>query len=358
MMFGGVYRGRRVLLTGHSGFKGSWLSAWLVGLGAEVCGVSLPPETEPNHFSLLGDSGIRSEWCDVRDAAKLDAIMQTFRPEILFHLAAQPLVRLSYREPAETFAVNVGGTVNLLEAARRVDSLCAAVVVTSDKCYRNGERHAGYREEDPLGGRDPYSASKGCQEIVAASYRDSFFAASGVLLATARAGNVIGGGDWAADRLVPDLVRAAAKGEVEPLRSPDAVRPWQHVLEPLSGYLELGRRLLVGEKACADAWNFGPAEEQAVTVGEAAELLRRFWPKVEFRFAPQPGAPHEAKLLRLDCAKAERELNWRGVWSTEEAFRHTAGWYRDYYETGRVDTAADLAAYCSDAARRGLSWTN
>ena len=292
------------------------------------------------------------------EAAKLAAIVREFQPEILFHLAAQPLVRLSYREPAETFAVNVGGTVNLLEAARGIDSLRAIVVVTSDKCYRNRERHEGYREEDSLGGRDPYSASKGCQEIVAASYRDSFFTPSGVLLATARAGNVIGGGDWAADRLVPDLVRAAARGEVEPLRSPDAVRPWQHVLEPLSGYLELGRRLLQGEKACADAWNFGPAEEQAVTVGEAAELLRRFWPKIEFRFAPPPDAPHEAKLLRLDCTKAECELGWRGVWSTEEAFRHTSEWYRDYYETGRIGTAADLAAYFADAVRGGFKWTN
>ena len=356
-MFGGVYQGRRVLVTGHSGFKGSWLCAWLERLGAEVCGVSLPPETAPNHFSLLG-SAVRSEWCDVRDAAKLAAAVRAFRPEILFHLAAQPLVRLSYREPAETFSTNVAGTVNLLEAARCVETLRAVVVVTSDKCYRNRERHAGYREDEPLGGHDPYSASKGCQEIVAASYRDSFFAPAGVLLATARAGNVIGGGDWAADRLVPDLIRAAAKGETESLRSPDAVRPWQHVLEPLSGYLELGRRLFRGETACADAWNFGPAEEEAVTVGEAAELLKRSWPKIAFRFAPPPGAPHEAKLLRLDCSKAERGLGWRGVWSTGEAFRHTAGWYRDYYETGRVDTGADLDAYCADAVRKGLSWTN
>ncbi|MPN19067.1 CDP-glucose 4,6-dehydratase [bioreactor metagenome] len=178
-----------------------------------------------------------------------------------------------------------------------------------------------------------------------------------MLLATARAGNVIGGGDWAADRLVPDLIRAAGKGEVEPLRSPDAVRPWQHVLEPLSGYLELGRRLFAGERECASAWNFGPAEEEAVTVGEAAALLKRHWPKVEFRFAPPPDAPHEAKLLRLDCGKAERELGWRGVWSTEEAFRRTAGWYRNYYETGRIDTEADIAAYCADAARKGLIWT-
>lgn len=233
-MFNDIYRGKRVLVTGHSGFKGSWLTMWLGRLGAELCGVSLPPETEPNHFRLLNPPG-RSEWCDIRDAEKLGSVLREFRPEIIFHLAAQPLVRLSYRKPVDTLAVNVGGTVNLLEAARNVPELRAVVVVTSDKCYRNSEKAEGYRENDPLGGYDPYSASKGCQELVAASYRDSFLRAAGVGLATARAGNVIGGGDWAADRLVPDLVRAAAAGAVEPLRSPSAVRPWQHVLEPLGG---------------------------------------------------------------------------------------------------------------------------
>ena len=254
-MFNDIYRGKRVLVTGHSGFKGSWLTMWLGRLGAELCGVSLPPETEPNHFRLLNPPG-RSEWCDIRDAEKLGSVLREFRPEIIFHLAAQPLVRLSYRKPVDTLAVNVGGTVNLLEAARNVPELRAVVVVTSDKCYRNSEKAEGYRENDPLGGYDPYSASKGCQELVAASYRDSFLRAAGVGLATARAGNVIGGGDWAADRLVPDLVRAAAAGAVEPLRSPSAVRPWQHVLEPLGGYLLLGQRLLEGDAAAASAWNF------------------------------------------------------------------------------------------------------
>ncbi len=355
-MFGGVYQGRRVLVTGHSGFKGSWLCAWLAQLGATVRGVALPPESTPNHVALL-HTEMESVWCDLRDAENLDRAVREFHPEILFHLAAQPLVRRSYRDPAETFSVNVGGTVNLLESVRNCGSLRSVVIVTSDKCYRNDERQAGYREEEPLGGRDPYSASKGCQEIVAASFRDSFLSASGILLATARAGNVIGGGDWAEDRLIPDLVRAAERGEVEPLRSPDAVRPWQHVLEPLSGYLELGRRLFAGDAACADAWNFGPAESEAVTVGEAAANMKRFWDRVEYRFAPPPGAPHEAKLLRLDCGKAERGLGWHGVWNVEETFRRTAGWYRDYYETGRIGTMADLDAYTSDALRKGLAWT-
>lgn len=354
-MFGDVYNGKRVLVTGHSGFKGSWLAMWLRRLGAEVCGIALPPETEVSHYNLLKPE-LRSEWCDLRDAEHVAGIVRDFRPEIVFHLAAQPLVRKSYAEPALTFAVNVGGMVNLLEALRSTGGTRAIVIVTSDKCYRNDESPRGHREEDPLGGYDPYSASKACQELLAASYRDSFFARGGTLLATARAGNVIGGGDWAADRLIPDLVRAAARGECEPLRSPDAVRPWQHVLEPLGGYLLLGQRLFEGETQVATGWNFGPAENDALTVGEVAAQMKRFWPRVEFRFAPQPDAPHETKLLQLNCAKAERELHWHGVWSAGEAIRRTAEWYRDFYETGAVDTAADLDGYLAAAAERGVVW--
>ena len=356
-MFNDIYRGKRVLVTGHSGFKGSWLTMWLGRLGAELCGVSLPPETEPNHFRLLNPPG-RSEWCDIRDAEKLGSVLREFRPEIIFHLAAQPLVRLSYRKPVDTLAVNVGGTVNLLEAARNVPELRAVVVVTSDKCYRSDESPRGHREDDPLGGYDPYSASKACQELVAASYRDSFFSGRGILLGTARAGNVIGGGDWAADRLVPDLVRAAAAGTIEPLRSPDAVRPWQHVLEPLGGYLLLGQRLYEGDRRAASGWNFGPAPADALTVGEVAARLKSFWPQVGFRFAPQADAPHETKLLQLDCSKAERELAWHGVWSAGEAIRRTAEWYRDFYSRGRISTAADIDAYLASAAERGLPWIN
>ena len=361
-MFHDVYRGRRVLITGHTGFKGSWLSFWLRELGAQLCGVALPPEDSPNHWELL-KLGIRSEFCDIRDLEKLTALFADFRPEAVFHLAAQPLVRRSYRDPAGTFAVNVTGTVNVLEAARRCGSVHAAVVVTSDKCYENREQNRGYREDDPMGGYDPYSASKGCAELAVASFRRSFFNPADygtkhqTLLASGRAGNVLGGGDWAEDRLVPDLMRAAAKNETALIRNPASVRPWQHVLESLSGYLALGERLLEGEVRFADGWNFGPADGKVFTVGEAAAAMRDEWPEIRPEFAPPTEAPHEAKLLRLDCSKAERELEWRGVWTPEECFRRTARWYRDFYRHGKVDTAEDLQEYLRAAGETGLSWT-
>ena len=361
-MFNDVYRKCRVLITGHTGFKGSWLSFWLSDIGAEVCGVALPPEGTPNHWELL-DLDIRSQVCDIRDSDGLKAIFADFRPEIVFHLAAQPLVRRSYRDPAATFAVNVAGTAAVLDAVRGCDTVRAAVVVTSDKCYENREWRRGYREDDPMGGSDPYSASKGCAELVVSSFRRSFFAPADygtkhhTLLASARAGNVLGGGDWAEDRLVPDLMRGAAKGEAALIRNPGSTRPWQHVLESLSGYLALGAGLLAGAADLADGWNFGPADGRSVTVGEAAESLRREWPDIRFEFAPPSEAPHEAKLLKLDCSKAERVLKWHGVWDAEECFRRTAGWYRDFYRNGRIDTADDLRDYLQAAREAGLAWT-
>ena len=361
-MFNDVYRKCRVLITGHTGFKGSWLSFWLSELGAEGCGVALPPEGTPNHWELL-KLGIRSQVCDIRDLDNLKAVFDDFRPEIVFHLAAQPLVRRSYRDPAATFDINVTGTANVLEAVRGCDAVRATVVVTSDKCYENREWQRPYREDDPMGGYDPYSASKGCAELVAASFRRSFFnpADYGVkhhtLLASARAGNVLGGGDWAEDRLVPDIMRGAAKGEAALIRNPASVRPWQHVLESLSGYLALGERLLAGTADFADGWNFGPAAGEPVTVGEAAEALRREWPDIKLVSAPPAEAPHEAKLLRLDCSKAERRLKWRGVWTPKECFRRTARWYRDFYRKGRLDTADDLREYFRAAEEAGLAWT-
>jgi len=361
-VFGDIYRGRRVLITGHTGFKGSWLAFWLNGLGAELCGVALPPEGTPNHWELL-KCGMRSEFCDIRDLGRLTRIFDDFRPEAVFHLAAQPLVRRSYRDPAETFAVNVAGTANVLEAVRRCGSVRAAVVVTSDKCYENRELARGYREDDPMGGYDPYSASKGCAELVVASFRRSFFAPAdhGVkhhtLVASGRAGNVLGGGDWAEDRLVPDIMRAAAKGETALIRNPASVRPWQHVLESLSGYLTLGGKLLAGGARFADGWNFGPADGTPVTVGEAAEALRREWPEIKLGSTAPTEAPHEAKTLALDCSKAACELDWHGVWSPAECFRRTARWYRDFYRNGKVDTAEDLEDYVAAARKAGLSWT-
>lgn len=361
MMFGGIYDGRRVLVTGHSGFKGSWLSAWLLRLGARVCGIALRPGYEPNLYSLL-NLDLESEWSNVRESEEVRSIFAYFQPEIVFHLAAQALVLPSYEDPALTFATNVMGTVNVLEACRATPSVRAVVIVTSDKCYENREQLRGYREEDPMGGFDPYSASKGCAELVTASYRRSFFpaekfgSAHRTLVASARAGNVIGGGDWAADRLVPDLMRSAAARREEPLRNPDAVRPWQHVLEPLSGYLELGRKLYEGHTEFADAWNFGPAPGAAVSVKEAAAALQRCWPEARFRAAGNPKAPHEAKLLQLDCTKAQQLLKWHGVWEPETAFRRTAEWYRDFYCQKQINTDADFEAYFESAAAAEMEW--
>lgn len=361
-MFNDVYRGKRVLVTGHTGFKGSWLCFWLRELGAELCGVALPPEGVPNHFSLL-KLDLRSVECDIRDPGALERVFAEFKPEAVFHLAAQPLVRRSYRDPTGTFASNVQGTVNVLDAVRKCDSVRAVVAISSDKCYENREQSRGYREDDPMGGYDPYSASKGCAELVISCFRRSFFnpADYGVkhhtLLASGRAGNVLGGGDWAEDRLVPDLMRAAAAGKTALLRNPAATRPWQHVLESLSGYLTLGGKLLEGGREFAAGWNFGPADAAAVTVADAAAALAREWSDIRLEASPDAGAPHEARLLRLDCSKALRELQWHGVWTPDECFRRTAAWYRDFYRAGKIDTGDDYLSYIRDAREKGLRWT-
>lgn len=350
------YRGRKVFVTGHTGFKGSWLSYWLTREGAEVCGYSLPPPTEPSHWNLLR-LPMRSEIGDIRDGERLDRVVRSFQPEVLFHLAAQPLVRRSYQIPEETFEVNVMGTVRVLEACRRCDSIRAIVVVTSDKCYENKEWVWGYRETDPLGGGDPYSASKACAEHVVTSYRYAFFDAGQyqrshqVLLASCRAGNVVGGGDWAEDRLFPDVVRAAADDRAVTIRNPDAVRPWQHVLDPVRGYLQLGLKLLAGETSAAQAWNFGPEREDSVTVLEAVRLFQSLWPRVRYEVRRDCG-PREAGLLRLDVSKAAQLLGWRPTWSLDKALYWTVTWYRDYYENGRIDTEQCLREYISDT--RGL----
>jgi CDP-glucose 4,6-dehydratase len=353
--FAGVYQGRRVLLTGHTGFKGVWLSAWLKALGAEVTGLALAPDTTPNHFDLLKPE-IDSRLQDVRDAAQTAALVKSAAPEIVFHLAAQPLVRRSYRDPLETLSTNIMGTAHVLEACRQTPSVRAIVVVTTDKCYENVEQAAGYREDDKLGGYDPYSASKACAEIVAGSYRQSFFSAAGAaLLATARAGNVIGGGDWSEDRLVPDLVRAVTGGKPLVIRSPKATRPWQHVLEPLSGYLLLGQKLLQGDKTAATAFNFGPDDAGNRPVETVLQLMRHNWPALEWQVDAAP-QPHEATLLHLISDKARETLGWRPVWTLEQGIAATATWYRRQNETGDVLTQAQIAAYTQDAAAAGLAW--
>lgn len=353
MNFGDIYRGKRVWLTGDTGFKGSWLAVWLRRLGADVRGIGLEPDTDAGPFvrAKVADL-IRHETADIRDPAKMAALVSDFRPEVVFHLAAQALVRRSYVDPVETFDTNVRGTANVLEAVRVAGNPCAVVVVTSDKCYKNREEDYAYREDDPMGGHDPYSASKGCEELVAASYRDAFFAPGGKIhLATARAGNVIGPGDWAADRIVPDAVRAILAGKVLSVRHPRAVRPWQHVLEPLGGYLRLGQALLEQDAAVAEGWNFGPEPSSARDVGTLADCFCAAWGDgAAWQAEPDPAHPHEAHLLQLNIDKAATRLDWHPRWDFEITVRRTAAGYRAMdaapdAEAVRCFMEAEIAAY-------------
>lgn len=353
--FGDCYHGKRVLLTGHTGFKGSWLALWLQALGAEVIGLALPPSTSPAHWSLLG-LDIQEHMVDVRDAERVRQVVRAARPDVVFHLAAQSLVRRSYQAPLETWGSNVMGTANLLQACRDQPALRAIVVVSSDKCYENREWEWGYRESDRLGGHDPYSASKGATELVAASFRRSFFQEAGAAcVATARAGNVIGGGDWSDDRLVPDLVRAASTGGVLSVRSPDARRPWQHVLDSLSGYLRLGQCLLEGGADFAQAWNFGPDMAANRSVAEVLGGLSRHWDGLRWASTDMP-QPHEARLLYLDSAKARARLGWQTPWSLDDTLRATATWYRAFLDHRRVPSAEQLAEYIGAARAKGIPW--
>ncbi|WP_447763249.1 CDP-glucose 4,6-dehydratase [Sphingopyxis panaciterrae] len=350
-----IWAGRRVLVTGHTGFKGSWLSLWLRQMGAEVTGFALPPPTEPSLFdgADIGELVTHIEG-DVRDAAALRRAVETCEPEVIFHLAAQPLVRLSYREPVETYATNVMGTVHLLDAARRVAGVKAIVCVTSDKCYENREWIWPYRENDPMGGHDPYSSSKGCAELVVSAWRNSFFAESGPLLASARAGNVIGGGDWADDRLVPDLIRAMISGTAPLIRSPGSIRPWQHVLEALHGYLLLAEQLLAGRRDYADGWNFGPSDDDARPVSWIVDQLQAAWGGSGATLPDTGPQPHEATLLRLDSSKARAMLGWRPVLPLRTAL----GWISEWHKAvaagsdARAVTAEQIARYCARTRRK------
>lgn len=344
--FGGFYSGKRVLVTGHTGFKGGWLSLWLDRLGAAVHGYALNPPTEPSLFqaACIGKVLASDTRADLADLARLKSVLSASQPDVVFHLAAQPIVRESYRDPLGTLAANVMGTAHVLEAARASSSVRALVVITTDKVYENREWVYPYREVDPLGGYDPYSASKAAAEIVAASYRASFFTGETghpARMATARAGNVIGGGDWAADRLVPDCLRAFANHEPVRLRYPHAVRPWQHVLEPLAGYLELGARLSVPEGVkFARGWNFGPDTSGDATVGEIAQTLARLWGEdAHVELAPSAKNPHEAGLLTLDSTLARTQLGWKPRWSLEQALAQTTAWNRAWIK------GADMSAF-------------
>jgi CDP-glucose 4,6-dehydratase len=324
------WAGRRVLVTGHTGFKGSWLALWLSRLGAEVTGFALPAPTVPSLFeqARLGALVEHVEG-DIRDLAALSGVVARARPEIVFHLAAQPLVRLSYDQPVETYATNVMGTVHLFEAVRQAGGVRGVVCVTTDKCYENREWDWPYRESDPLGGHDPYSSSKACAELVAAAYRRSFLAEAGCLVATVRAGNVIGGGDYATDRLIPDLVRAFAAGTAPAIRAPHAVRPWQHVLEALGGYLLIAERMLTGDAAMAQAWNFGPSDDDARPVGWIVERMRQAWGgDAAAPVAWSGDAPHEAGLLRLDASRARAALGWRPALPLDQAIDWIVDWHR------------------------------
>jgi CDP-glucose 4,6-dehydratase len=356
-----TYDGRRVLVTGHTGFKGAWLAEWLTRLGSEVTGYALDAPTTPNLFAAVGlERRIRHVVADVRDADRVAAEVAAARPSVIFHLAAQAIVRTAYAQPRETFETNVMGTVNVLEAARACDSVQAVVVVTSDKTYQNLELGRPFRETDPVGGRDPYSASKGAAELVVDAYRQSYFA-EGAAVASVRAGNVIGGGDWAADRIVPDIVRAVTAGEPVVVRNPGAVRPWQHVLEPLSGYLWLGARLLADGQAFAGPWNFGPTDtSEDRTVRWVVETFLAGWGSGSWT-TPADGTrhPHEAHHLAVDSAKARERLGWAPVWDARTAVRNTAEWYAAYQADPavareRLDT--QLAAYVEDARAAGLPW--
>jgi CDP-glucose 4,6-dehydratase len=334
-----VFAGRSVFLTGHTGFKGSWLALWLARLGARVTGYALSPNTAPSMFEVAGIEGrlARHILADVRNLQDLQREMQAAAPDIVFHLAAQPLVRASYREPVDTWSTNVMGTVNLLEAVRSCPSVKAVVVVTTDKCYRNLERTAPYSENDPLGGNDPYSASKAGAELVVHSYRRSFFSSGGPQIASVRAGNVIGGGDWSEDRLIPDAARAVASGKPLTIRNPRATRPWQHVLEALHGYLLLASRLIDGDSRFADAFNFGPHASDNLPVSEVLARMQQHWPELTWQLDPNAGnAPHEANLLHLDSSKAHRLLEWSPRWDLATGIEKTATWYRQVLHNPRA----------------------
>lgn len=368
-MFQNAYKGKKVLITGHTGFKGSWLAVWLRDLGAEVIGYSLAPPREPNNFSAcrLKDKTIHIEG-DIRDLEKLKHVFSEYEPEFVFHLAAQALVRASYKTPKLFFDTNIGGTVNVLEAVRTTASVKVLINVTSDKCYENREWTWGYRENDPLGGYDPYSASKAGAEVVFSAYLKSYFGkdAGGkeIGAASVRAGNVIGGGDWGTDRLIPDCIRALSNRSIIEIRNPNAVRPWQHVLEPLGGYLWLGAMLNRSPASFSGVWNFGPSGRDHLTAGQIADTLIGLWGSggwKDISAINETGAPHEAHILKLCCDKALAELSWHGVLSIKDCLKYLVEWYKLFYENGQ-DTdmydicSSQIARYRDRAKNQELPW--
>ena len=358
----GVFKGAKILITGHTGFKGSWLSLWLHQLGATVYGISKDIPTSPSHYGTFEGSGLVQDYrLDVCNQSKLKDVIQSINPDFVFHLAAQALVRRSYQNPVETWQTNTIGTINMLETLRTYKKPCVAVFITSDKCYDNVEWEWGYRETDKLGGPDPYSASKGAAEIAISSYVRSFFSSEGLIrIGIGRAGNVIGGGDWAEDRIVPDCVRAWASNEKVMLRNPGATRPWQHVLEPLSGYLNLAMSLKESPILQGQPFNYGPPAGQNHSVGELVESMAKHWEKVIWDLAPQGDALYESGLLKLNCDKALHYQGWQATWDFDETIKQTALWYRNYFESSLSSipsfTLSQIDAYTKDANLRGLKW--
>jgi len=358
-----IFTNAKVLVTGHSGFKGSWLSLWLTHLGARVIGASLDVPTEPSHFNAAALAGLLQDYrVDIRDGPALKALVQENQPDFVFHLAAQSLVRRSYADPVETWQTNTLGTVNVLQALRQLKKPCVAVLITSDKCYDNVEWVWGYRETDGLGGPDPYSASKGAAELAIRSYVRSYFPKDGpVRIGVGRAGNVIGGGDWAENRIVPDCVRAWSQGKTAQLRNPLATRPWQHVLEPLSGYLTLAMALNADAKLHGEPFNFGPPAQQDHSVGALVTSMAKHWDRVRWEdSSSSDDGPHESGLLKLNCDKALHHLRWRAVWDFEATVRETAIWYRQYYQAPQTTIAEfslrQIGAYIAHAREQGLPW--
>lgn len=341
------FKGKNIFLTGHTGFKGTWLTFLLTEVGANVMGYSLEPESDPSHFNMLKlDKKIKHIIGDVRDTSKLATTLKSFNPEYVIHLAAQPLVKRSYDDPADTFSTNLMGSVNLLDAVRKCDSVRSLVFITSDKCYENVEWLWGYREIDRLGGRDPYSASKGAAEIIFSSYARSYFSKRPTLgAASARAGNVIGGGDWAADRIIPDCIRAIEKNLPIQLRSPNATRPWQHVLEPLSGYLVLASKLYNDPEKYAGSWNFGPSSSEVRTVEEVSRTIVKHMERGSIEIMTSQSQAHEAQLLQLNCDKAHQNLGWYPRWGIEETLAETALWYKNILEGGNAETITKNQLY-------------
>lgn len=358
-LFNDEYKDKRVLVTGHTGFKGAWLLIWLKSLGAEIIGYSLEAPTEPSLFNICNlQEKITSVIGDIRDGVKLEKTFEKYKPDIVFHLAAQPLVRFSYKEPKLTYETNVMGTVNVLEAAKNTNSVKTVVVITTDKCYENKEWIYGYREIDPMGGYDPYSSSKGCAELVVSAYRNSFYAEKGIALASARAGNVIGGGDFAEDRLIPDFIRAASQNRSVVIRNPMSTRPWQYVLEPLSGYLWLGSLMFENREKYNSGWNFGPGDADVLTVEEILNLSIKSFGKGNIKIGKLQ-QPHEASLLKLDTSKAKTNLQWHSVYEIDKAVDITIKWYKNYYENKDMYmyTLQQIKEYEKEAKIQNLIWS-